>query len=101
MTNLGRYTVSSALLSALLALPCSASAKGEAYVEPTQLCHDLAENAYQMALAMGDGLPDATYERVQANCEYTAWRAFLMASPEYSCHPLSPRARAGVAVQCG
>lgn len=75
MTNLGRFTVSTALLSALMALPCVCSA----YEAPEQLCHDMAESAYQVAVAMGDGLPDATYERVQANCEYEAYLAHLAA----------------------
>lgn len=86
--NLGRYTVSAALLSALLALPCSASAHSEPYEEPTQLCHDLAESAYQMRLAMGDAFPDETYERVQANCEYAAFRAWLIADSGVSLNEL-------------
>jgi hypothetical protein len=85
MTHLGRFTVSAGLLSALMALPCVCSA---AYEEPTQLCHNLAEGAYQRALAMGDALPDATYERVWTNCEYTAWRAYMVASPEFSLNEL-------------
>jgi hypothetical protein len=84
MSQLGRFSVSAGLLTALLALPCVC----QAYEEPTQLCHDLAEGAYQQALAMGDGLPDATYERVQANCEYQAYRAHVVASSEFSLNEL-------------
>lgn len=87
MTRLGRYTVSTSLLAALLALPCPASAHSE-YEEPTQLCHDLAESAYQMRLAMGDAFPDETYDRVQANCEYTAYRAWLIADSGVSLNEL-------------
>ena len=86
MTKLGRFAVSSGLLAALLSLPCVCAAAE--YEEPTRLCHDLAEGAYQRAKAMGDGLPDATYERVQANCEYTAWRAHLVASADASLNEL-------------
>lgn len=86
MTNLGRFSVSASLLAALLALPCAASAAP--YEAPEQLCHDLAEGAYQMAVARGDGLPDATYEQVQANCLYTAYRAHLVADPKVSLREL-------------
>lgn len=73
----------SLLLSlALLALPSVASASPrDGYVEPVQLCHDLAESAYQLAVAMGDGLPDGPYERAMANCEFRAYRAHLFATP--------------------
>lgn len=85
MAHLGRFAVSAGLLAALLVLPCVCSA---AYEEPAQLCHDLAEGAYQVAKTRGDGLPDATYERVQANCEYTAWRAHLVADSSVSLNEL-------------
>ena len=86
--NLGRYTVSAALLAALLALPCSASAHSEPYEEPAQLCHNLAESAYQLSVARGEAFPDADYERAQANCEYTAYRAWLIADSGVSLNEL-------------
>lgn len=86
--TLGRYTVSAALLSALLALPCSASAMHAEYEEPTQLCHDLAESAYQLAVARNAAFPDADYERAQAHCEYTAYRAWLITDSGVSLNEL-------------
>ena len=71
---------------ALLALPGVASAAP--YEAPEAYCHDLAEAAYQRALAQGDGLPDATYERVQANCDWQAYRAHLIASRSVSLNEL-------------
>ena len=71
---------------ALLALPSVASAAP--YEAPDAYCHDAAEAAYQRALARGDGLPDATYERVQANCEWQAYRAHLLADPAASLNDL-------------
>ena len=85
MARLGRYTVSAGLLSALMALPCVCSASA-AYEEPSQFCHDLAESAYRVAVARGDGLPDSAYDLAEGDCADTAWRAFLIASPD---HPLS------------
>lgn len=83
MTNLGRFTASASLLAALMALPCVCRASVD-YIEPTQLCHDLAEIAYQMAVARGDGLPDGAYNQAQEDCLDTAWRAFLAASDDRS-----------------
>lgn len=71
---------------ALLALPSVASAAP--YEAPEAFCHDLAEAAYQRVVAQGASLPDATYERVQANCEYTAWRAHLAADRSVSLNEL-------------
>lgn len=67
---------------ALLALPVVASARP--FEAPEAYCHDRAEAAYQLAVALGDGLPDATYNRVQATCLYFAERDHLIADPAVS-----------------
>lgn len=77
----------SLLLSlAILALPSVATA--QAYEAPEAYCHDAAEAAYQLAIAQGDGLPDAVSNRVQANCDYQAFRAHLVASHTVSLNEL-------------
>jgi len=86
MARLGRFSVSASLLAALLALPCVCSAAE--YEEPTQLCHDLAESAYQLSVARNDPFPDAAYERAQADCEFVAWRAFMVADSSVSLNEL-------------
>jgi len=74
---------------ALLALPSVASASPrDGYVEPVELCRDLAEAAYQLAVAQGNGLPDGPYERAMANCDYRAYRAHLIASRSVSLNEL-------------
>jgi len=74
---------------ALLALPSVASASPrDGYVEPVELCRNLAEAAYQLAVAQGDGLPDGPYERAMANCDYRAYRAHLIASRSVSLNEL-------------
>jgi hypothetical protein len=86
MTRLGLFAVSSSLLVALLSLPCVCAAAE--YEEPTQYCHDLAEGAYQVAKARGNGLPDDTYNRVQDWCLDDAYRAYLAATPSVSLNEL-------------
>lgn len=78
-----RFTL---LSLALLALPSVASASP--YETPEAYCHDVAEAAYQLAVARGDGLPDATYERVQTDCDWQAYRAHLIASRSVSLNEL-------------
>jgi hypothetical protein len=70
----------SLLLSlALLALPSVASAR--AYEAPDAYCHDLAEAAYQAAVARGDGLPDGAYSQTQSDCDAAAYRWHLLTDP--------------------
>ena len=71
---------------ALLALPSVASAAP--YEAPEVYCHAMAESAYQRAVALGDGLPDASYNRVQANCLYQDYRAHLFTTPSVSLNDL-------------
>lgn len=84
MTDLGRFTVSAALLTALMALPCVCAALPVDYEVPDALCHDQAEAAYQLAAARGDGLPDGAYESELATCQFEAYRAHLVADPRVS-----------------
>lgn len=86
MARLGRFSVSASLLAALLALPCVCQAAE--YEEPTQLCHDRAEGAYQVAVAKGDALPDGEYESELAFCQWESYRARLVADPKVSLREL-------------
>lgn len=88
MTDLGRFTVSTALLAALMAMPCVCAALPAGYEPPDALCHDQAESAYQLATARGDGLPDGAYEEELASCQYFALRAHMVASPSVSLREL-------------
>ena len=76
------------LLVALALLACPAVASAAPYEAPEAYCHDRAESAYQLAITLGDGLPDATYERVWADCDREAYRAHLFASPQVSLNEL-------------
>jgi len=69
-----------------LSLPCVCAAAE--YEEPTQYCHNAAEAAYLQAVAQGDALPDAMYNRVQDWCLADAYRAYLAATPSVSLNEL-------------
>lgn len=70
----------------LLALPSVASAAP--YEAPEVYCHAMAESAYQRAVALGDGLPDASYNRAQALCLWQDYRAYLFTTPAVSLNEL-------------
>lgn len=76
------------LLVALALLGTPAVASAAPYEAPEAYCHDRAESAYQLAIALGDGLPDTIYNRVYALCDWEAYRAHLFATPQVSLNEL-------------
>ena len=85
-TKLGRFAVSASLFASLLALPCVCSAAQSDVVElpfiagpgTSGVCDMVAEASYQGAIEAGDGLPDAVYEQVMADCDWGGYSSMTL-----------------------